>query len=193
MPRLRRITGQLACYIESIDHMTYGQWVTMKDNLSAAKRFADSHVCYLGRRKTASSIKVHCISVHLLRFNIHDFLRIAPKPIARHLVLSAQDVIPTLDPLVPPAADTARTHQNPPRQSYPKEVLKHRFMPYGSLIASADATSAHEMAINMEVDGEKGIEMGDETLGKKLKESKGKKRKVEGDTPKKSKKAKTTV
>lgn len=30
-----------------------------------------------------------------------------------------------------------RTQQNPPRPSYPKEMLKHRFVPFGSLTSDA--------------------------------------------------------
>jgi len=117
----------------------------------------------------------------------------APKPIARHLVVSAQDIIPTSDPSVPVAADSARTYQNPPRQSYPKELLKHRFMPYGSLTGTDDATVAHDIDVDMGVDAAKGSTMEGGTPGKSFKESKGKKRKVEADTPKKSKKPKTVV
>lgn len=52
-------------------------------------------------------------------------LQVGPKPIARRLVLAAS----------PPAPDTknpAVLHQNPPRHSYPIEMFKHRYTPYGS-------------------------------------------------------------
>ncbi|KAF8894840.1 hypothetical protein BD779DRAFT_1382818, partial [Infundibulicybe gibba] len=56
----------------------------------------------------------------------------APKPIARHLVISAQPARATMG-----SSDNSRKmetlHQNPVRESHPKELLKHRFMPYGSL------------------------------------------------------------
>jgi hypothetical protein len=178
-------------------HRSYDVWsVGNNEGQPVGGEEVRGFTCLLPRKKKNG--KLYKGTLHLgpsVAFLIFAtiFLRIAPKPIARHLVLSAQDVIPTPDPSVPVAADSARTHQNPPRQSYPEEALKYRFMPYGSLVANDDATSAHEMDIDMEVDGEKGIERGDETPGKKLKDSKGKKRKVEGDTPKKSKKAKTIV
>lgn len=63
---------------------------------------------------------------------------VASKPFAHHLLVSAQSVVPT--PSAPSAGDpqasisTGPPYKNPPRQSYPKEVLKHRFMPYGSLV-----------------------------------------------------------
>jgi len=61
-------------------------------------------------------------------------LFVAPKPIARHLVLAAQPVKPT-----PKTNNSTESFKNPQRPSYPKELLKHRFMPYGSLAkTSAD-------------------------------------------------------
>jgi hypothetical protein len=62
-------------------------------------------------------------------------------------------------------------------------------MPYGSLIDGA----TQDMGIDVEEAEEKGIEKDGASPRKKLDESKGKKRKVEGDTPKKSKKAKTVT
>jgi len=125
----------------------------------------------------------------------------APKPIARHIVLSAQDVLPTPNPSVPTASDSAQIYQNPPRQSYPKELLKHRFMPYGSLVGNNDVNAAQDKDVDMDGDAEgKGSQpkLG-ASPGKKTNESKGKKRKVEGDpkmegdSPKKAKKAKIVV
>ena len=129
--------------------------------------------------------------------------KLAPKPIARHFVLSAQNIIPTSDPSVPTASDSAQIYQNPPRQSYPKELLKHRFMPYGSLVRNNDINAAQDTDVDMGVD-EEGKGKGSQpkligSPGKKTKDSKGKKRKVEGDSKmeddllKKSKKAKTAV
>ncbi|KAM6500972.1 hypothetical protein JOM56_003986, partial [Amanita muscaria] len=57
----------------------------------------------------------------------------APKPITRHVVITTKpdQPQPVKDPA--PSANTSVTiHQNPPRQSYPPNLLKHRFMPYGS-------------------------------------------------------------
>ncbi|KZT74032.1 hypothetical protein DAEQUDRAFT_285788 [Daedalea quercina L-15889] len=51
----------------------------------------------------------------------------APKPIARHIVVTAKPEVPT------PAADSEVVFNNPPRPQYPLEVLKHCFMPLGAL------------------------------------------------------------
>ncbi|TFY60231.1 hypothetical protein EVJ58_g5287 [Rhodofomes roseus] len=60
----------------------------------------------------------------------------APNPIAKHIVVAAKPDAPT------PAAESAEAgesmYKNPPRPRYPLEVLKHRFMPLGSL-AHTDA------------------------------------------------------
>ncbi|TRM57823.1 hypothetical protein BD626DRAFT_513633 [Schizophyllum amplum] len=56
---------------------------------------------------------------------------LSPKPIARHIVLSARELQPTAPPSTIPL-------QNPPRQSYPEDMLTHKFMPYGSLMATGD-------------------------------------------------------
>ena len=123
-----------------------------------------------------------------------SLLNLAPKPIARHLVVSAKDISPTPNSSIQAVSDSARTYQNPPRQSYPKELLKHRFMPYGSLIGNDDSGATQDVDVDMEADGEKGTTAQEgASPEKKPKELKGKKRKVEGDTPKKSKKAKTVV
>jgi hypothetical protein len=180
--------------------MIYGQSGTMTGYPSAAKRSAGFHVCYRGRKKTASSTKVSALSsCPFVAYSIPS--KLAPKPIARHIVLSAQDILPTPNPSVPTASDSAQIYQNPPRQSHPKELLKHRFMPYGSLVGDNDVNAAQDIDVDMDVDGEgrgSQLKLG-ASPGKKTKDSKGKKRKVEGDlkmegdSPKKSKKAKTVV
>ncbi|KAF8801410.1 hypothetical protein BYT27DRAFT_7198187 [Phlegmacium glaucopus] len=62
----------------------------------------------------------------------------APKPFTHHLLISAQSVVPTpyasSSSSTQPSEMTGPPYKNPPRQSYPKEVLKHQFMPYGSLV-----------------------------------------------------------
>lgn len=115
---------------------------------------------------------------------------LAPKPITRHLVLSGKDVEPTLDPIT-----NSNPYQNPPRQSYPNELLKHRFMPYGSLVGAGGVKNDDKM----EVDGENEfsqVRKGESTStspkeSKEAQDAKVKKRKVKGDSPKKSKRAKT--
>lgn len=55
----------------------------------------------------------------------------APKPITRHLVVAAQTVVAT-----PPKTSPARLRQNPPRSSYPKDLLTHKFQPIGALVGA---------------------------------------------------------
>ncbi|KAI5898992.1 uncharacterized protein SCHCODRAFT_02603914 [Schizophyllum commune H4-8] len=121
-------------------------------------------------------------------------LYLAPKPIARHLVLSAREVQPT-------APQSAIPLQNPPRQSYPEEMLTHKFMPYGSLVATGDdedvamdEPSAEEPAPASVDEGshkKKEKKHKKETKGSKAEDAKAQKRKSEDDdAPKKSKKKK---
>jgi hypothetical protein len=79
--------------------------------------------CLLPRKKKKG--KLYLGRLVFMSFQKPPFiLVIAPKPIARHLILSAQPIKPTTDPTV--------SFKSPQRPSYPKELLKHRFMPYGS-------------------------------------------------------------
>ena len=52
---------------------------------------------------------------------------VAPKPVTRHLVVTARPAEPTRSG---PASDPAM-FQNPAREAYPAEALAHRFRPYG--------------------------------------------------------------
>lgn len=106
-------------------------------------------------------------------------LYVAPKEIARHLVVSARPSKAS------PPEHPSILHQNPPRPSYPKELLKHHFVPYG---AKLSMNSDHA---SMDIDYHAG---GDDTGSSfeglprkesKVKESKSRKRKVEGETPRK--------
>ncbi|KAG1736928.1 uncharacterized protein EDB91DRAFT_1055328 [Suillus paluster] len=100
-------------------------------------------------------------------------LYMAPKEITRHLVVSAQPSKAT------PPEHPSILHQNPARLSYPKELLKHHFVPYG---AKLSINSDHA---RMDVDGQvEGGHHGTDLRGSphKAKESKSKKRKVERDT-----------
>ena len=106
----------------------------------------------------------------------------APKPIARHLVLSAQDVLPG-------SSDSNQKYQNPPRQSYSQDVLTHQFTPFGSRTVEDTGSPAGGDA--MEVDeGAKGVSTAQDEILSPSKKAKTKKRKVEGESPKKSKKVK---
>ncbi|KAF9239132.1 DNA-directed RNA polymerase I subunit RPA34.5-domain-containing protein [Melanogaster broomeanus] len=116
-------------------------------------------------------------------------LCIAPKPISRHFVIAAQPTAPTVPEHQPVI------HQNPPRPSYPKHVLKHRFVPYG---ARSDQGMPDDLLMDVDDAHTPATEPADRPNALSShhkdgqpKESKGKKRKVEGETPKKSKKRKS--
>jgi len=100
-------------------------------------------------------------------------LFLAPKPISRRLVLCASPALPASSDASP--AGPAFVHQNPQRHSYPKEFLKHRFMPYGSVSSVAESKDASPID----------VEMKDSTTVLQHK-----KRSRESDTPRKSKKIK---
>jgi hypothetical protein len=74
----------------------------------------------------------------------------APKPITRHLVVAAQAVVPTSYPASANAA--SHTNKNPPRQCYPKELLKHRFLPIGALASSAEDGDTMDVDVHMELE-----------------------------------------
>ncbi|KAF9494073.1 hypothetical protein BDN71DRAFT_1449397 [Pleurotus eryngii] len=128
----------------------------------------------------------------------------APKPIARRLVFSAQPATPSASSPTSNTPSAPVLFQNPPRHSYPKELLKHRFMPFGSQVTSdvtpADINSPGDEDA-MEVDavlvpeqptsGQKSEKDAPLTASQLAKEkSKTKKRKVEESSPKKVKKIK---
>lgn len=112
-------------------------------------------------------------------------MRTAPKPITRHLVLSAPPALPT--PASPSESNPspATLYQNPPRQAYPPELLKHRFKPYG--VRGHDEEAITDIGTAMQVD----TDQGDVEENKVAVKEKGTKRKADG-SPKKSKKAKTS-
>ncbi|KAF9036886.1 hypothetical protein BJ165DRAFT_1506698 [Panaeolus papilionaceus] len=62
----------------------------------------------------------------------------APKPFTRHIVIAAQPIQPSPSLATSsitsdsPSESESAQYKNPPRYSYPKEVLKHRYIPYGS-------------------------------------------------------------
>lgn len=83
--------------------------------------------------------------------------------------------------------------QNPPRFSYPKEVLKHRYVPYGSV--DAVAASPDAMVVDSEPQSPPTVpESLAAEVDPEIKVKKGKKRKGDVDAveapPKKSKKSK---
>lgn len=63
---------------------------------------------------------------------------LAPKPISRHLVVSAHPSELSMSEEEESASPNSTVHKNPQRQKYSPELLKHRFMPYGSLEPGGD-------------------------------------------------------
>ena len=107
----------------------------------------------------------------------------APKPVARHLVLTSQPALPT-----PPSSDLeiplAGPYKGPERYKHPKHLLKHRFIPCGTVIDPADSPN-----VDMEIDvPAKQPTPAQAAQVKTAKEgSPEKKRKVDKDSPKKKK------
>lgn len=108
----------------------------------------------------------------------------APEITTRHIVLSARPEAPSSKGPNNKDDDMSwSTFQNPPRPSYPKELLKHSFMPYGSLAPPKDAVET------MDVDRPQELGASDTLDG--VSPAKKQKRRKEGDgSPKKTKKTK---
>ena len=97
---------------------------------------------YLGMQR----IIHHFYTSHTSSFTlVPSFL--APKPISQHLIVSAH-----LSKLSTSEGESALpnslVHENPQRQRYPPELLKHRFMPYGSLTNSTLRSKADKPTSN---------------------------------------------
>jgi len=86
----------------------------------------------------------------------------APKPIARHIIVSAQPQKPSTSDS--PSQNTSL--KNPPRHKYPPELLKHRFMPYGSLVSTQGRPSTPNEDVAM-VEVDNNVPEGVEKEGKK--------------------------
>ncbi|KIK64300.1 hypothetical protein GYMLUDRAFT_410975 [Collybiopsis luxurians FD-317 M1] len=135
-------------------------------------------------------------------------LFIAPRPIKRHLVVTAQPPKPSVSS---PDGESPETSsevpsiptQNPPRFSYPKEMLKHRFVAFGSTKEAATSASDNDgedgsRGDQMDVDTEPPVKLEPQPVKEKAKEkekkekSKEKKDKEKSTKePKESKKRKT--
>ena len=113
---------------------------------------------------------------------------VAPKPVARHIVVSAQPVLPTPEHTAESTLDPTPVYNNPPRQVYPKELLKHRFMPYGSE-TPVDKT-VDDMDVDVEGTMRKDVLPEEPSMQMEKPSTKRKKRKGDVEaTPKKSKRA----
>ncbi|RDB19192.1 hypothetical protein Hypma_013644 [Hypsizygus marmoreus] len=145
--------------------------------------------------------EIRSLSCLLPRKSKKGKLYMASKPIARHIVLSAQAVMPTPDPS---NSGVIEPYKRPARECYPPEVLKHKFMPYGSLsgIPDVPAMVESEMDVDIPVSQLTALSQPPQKKSKRDKTSKeedgkkakGRKRKGDSDAPveKKSKKVKTS-
>ncbi|KAJ7144984.1 hypothetical protein C8R43DRAFT_1013712 [Mycena crocata] len=140
--------------------------------------------------------EIKSLSCLLPRRSKRGQLYAAPVPIARTVVMAAQAVKATPDSSKATSPNTPPVYKNPPRESHPKELLTHKFMPYGSMVGTGSTEdAAGRTDTPMELDRVLVPETPatpattSKADGKK---STGKKRKgEEGDSPKKPKKAKT--
>jgi hypothetical protein len=106
---------------------------------------------------------------------------VAPQIPTRHIVFSALPPSSSLDTQPTQNGDLSWAKQkNPPRPSYPTYMLKHRFVPFGSVAKSAMPTTEDNMDVDLPSPRTRRIkaENGDD--------DKVKKRKIEGrNSPKK--------
>lgn len=117
--------------------------------------------CFRGKTKTVNYIQVGSQKSWFTIPNVTDLLdsldHIASRPISRHIIVSAQSPQPTQPEMLDSANSSLTTGSqkltNPPRHRYPPELLKHRFMPFGSLVQSSAGTEiAQDGDVMMEVD-----------------------------------------
>ncbi|KAJ3553067.1 hypothetical protein NM688_g3821 [Phlebia brevispora] len=117
----------------------------------------------------------------------------APEITTRHIVLSARPELPSSELPDAENADMSwSTQQNPPRPSYPAELLKHRFMPYGSLASAQGASDAIGVEQSAKAPAEDSVKNSADTVVASP-TKRHKRRKDEEGNPKKSKKSKTAV
>lgn len=141
-------------------HTTFDIWsVGDSDDQPVGGEELKGLSCLLPRKKKKGKLYPGMSSLPVVVPLLIPYM-VASKPFAHHLLISAQAVVPT--PYAPSADDPQAStssgppYKNPPRQSYPKEVLKHQFMPYGSLVNITNEMDIgnHEEDIAMNVDTE---------------------------------------
>ncbi|CCM05761.1 uncharacterized protein FIBRA_07994 [Fibroporia radiculosa] len=103
------------------------------------RRHASYDVWALGDGDSVGGEELRGLSCLLPRKKEGGRLVQAPRPVARHLVITTQAASPTPVVAQDTSAPLAVAFQNPPRHSYPPELLKHRFMPSGSLVSTVDS------------------------------------------------------
>ena len=133
-------TSHKTTRVGSIDrkHATYDVWSLGEDDTEAVGGDELRGVsCLLPRQKHNGKLYQGMFLLCYHDSTRRQYRRSAPKPFARRLVISARPSLPT--PPQSPSESSQVLHQNPPRPSYPKELLKHRFMPLGSLAPTGDS------------------------------------------------------
>ncbi|PBK83750.1 hypothetical protein ARMGADRAFT_1000883 [Armillaria gallica] len=118
-----------------------------------------------GDDRPSGGDEVGSLECLLPRKSKKDDMYLAPRSIARRLVISETAVLPTTA-----ENQTQEPYRNPPRPSYPKELLKHSFKPYGSNTEQPLADDA--MVLDEQV--------AEEPVQEAAKQAKGKKRKDDG-------------
>ena len=119
-------------------------------------------------------------------------LRPASKPITRHLVVCAQPVLPTPAKNADSASSSGPSYKNPPRQVYPPERLKHRFLPCGSHLQLSeeelDVMDVDVQAVKLDQikPPETSADSPDKTTRKKKRKGEGDPSEVKAKKPKKS-------
>ena len=125
---------------------------------------------------------------------VNPLFRPASKPITRHLIVSAQPVLPTPTKNADSTSSSGPSYKNPPRQVYPPERLKHRFLPYGSHLKLSDE-ELDVMDVDVDVQADKldqdkppetSADSPDKTTRKKKRKGEGDPSGVKAKKPKKS-------
>ena len=171
-------------------HTSYDVWSIGDDDAEfAGGEELRGLSCLLPRRRKDGKLYIGEGLVFFALRSLRSHTPSAPKRISRQIVISAQPSIATAPEHQPVV------YQNPPRPSYPKDVLKHTFIPYG---ARSEKTLAEDSVMDVdeiETIVDKPAEPAPTPKNKpeKTKESNGKKRKVDGESPKKSKKHKPST
>ncbi|EPQ50615.1 hypothetical protein GLOTRDRAFT_118288 [Gloeophyllum trabeum ATCC 11539] len=115
----------------------------------------------------------------------------APKTFSRHIIITSKPTLPTPEPSSDSSIDSGSDLQSAPRQRYPKELLTHRFMPYGSLGENGES-AGDAMDVDLEAPPSTQVPSATQDPDSPVREKKHKKRKgdAEGDAAKKPKKTK---
>ncbi|KAE9405861.1 hypothetical protein BT96DRAFT_915820 [Gymnopus androsaceus JB14] len=110
---------------------------------------------------------------------------IAPRPISRHIIVTAQPPKPSTEKDSPETSSIPT--QNPPRFAYPPELLSHRFIAFGSTNAAVADADNDEMDLDVDPptkkkDGKELKETSTKTSSKSKESKETKKRKKNADT-----------